>query len=333
MIEDLTGLQKAAFLMIALGSEASANVLKQLRDREIEQLATEILGTDQIPDDARRAVLQECYQLGLGRRFLSSGGYDYAHEMLAQALGDQRSQEIISRLSETQRPQPLSFLRLIDPFQLVSFLQEEHPQTIALILAHLSPARAFEVLHRLPAEIQPEVAMRVATMEQTPTEVLEAVETVLRGRLSSISVGRHSSAGGVEHLAAILNKADRATERAVLEHLDSNSPELAETVRKLIFVFEDIAKLDDPSIQRLLREVDHKELALGLRTASDQLRERMFQNLSSRAADSLREDMEVSQPVRQRQIEEAQQNIVAAARRLDEAGEIVIQRGAENALI
>lgn len=328
---ELTGARKAAALLVSLGADASADVLKQLRDREIEQLTMEILSMDQVTEDMRRSVLYECYQLGLGRRFISRGGFDYAREMLTQALGDKKSNEIVTRLADTLRPQPLAFLQTIDTFQLVSFLAEEHPQTVALILAHLQPSKALDVLRHLPGETRAEVAMRIATMEQTPTEVLEAVESVLRSRLSTIVVGHHSSAGGVNHLVGILSRADRATERAILEYLDEHNPELSEAVRKLLFVFEDIVKLDDHSLQRLLRETDTRDLAVALRSASEELQERVFQNVSTRAAEALREDMDVAQPVRPRQVDEAKQRILAAARRLEEAGEIVIRQESEDA--
>ncbi|MEA2638998.1 MAG: flagellar motor switch protein FliG, partial [Chloroflexota bacterium] len=212
-------------------------------------------------------------------------------------------------------------------------LTDEQPQTIALILSHLPATKAFDVLYRLPPDTRADVAMRIATMEQTPAEVIEEVAGILQNRMSSVLNGRHSSAGGVEHLVAILTKADRTTEHAILQYLDQNSPELAETVRLLIFVFEDIGQLDDAALQRLLREVDPRDLAVALRTSSELMRERVFHNLSTRAAESLREDMDLSPPVRQRQIEEAQQRIVSIARRLDEAGEIIIQRGSDNVLI
>ncbi|HLI26415.1 MAG TPA: flagellar motor switch protein FliG [Chloroflexota bacterium] len=331
--DKLTGRQKAAVLLIALGPENSANVLKRLREPEIEEITLEILSMEQVSDELRRAVIQEGYNMALASRYLSTGGLHYAEDMLNRALGPEKAGEFISRIAATLRPQHFAFLRETDPQQLASFLQEEQPQAIALILAHLPPLHAARVLSALPADIQPEIAMRVATMERTLPEVIEGVEAVLRQRLSRLLTSDYSVAGGVDSLVKILGNVDRHTERGILEYLDAHDPELAEEVRKQMFSFENLVELDDQGLQRVLREVDARDLALALRGANEQLKERIFRNISARAAEMLQEDMAVSGPVRRIQVEEAQQRIVNVARRLEQTGEIVIQRGADDVLL
>lgn len=329
----LSGKRKAAVLLITLGPEVSGSVLRELREGEIEQLTLEIAATEGVDDDIRRVVLAECYQMGLANRFLTSGGLAYAQEMLAQALGDDQALEIMKRLSKNMRPQHFDFLRESDPAQLAQFIQEEQPQAIALILSHLQPSTASRVLSALPAELQTEVSMRIAMMERTPPEVVEGIETVLRRRLSSIITSEYTSVGGIEYLVKVLTQVDRGTERVILSYLQEQNAELADEVLKLMFVFDNLIQLDDASLQRVLREVDPKDLTRALRGASEQLRDRIFRNLSTRAADMLREDMAVAGPVRLKQVEEAQQKIVNIVRRLEESGDIVIQRGGDDVLI
>lgn len=327
MAANLSGRQKAAVLLVALGPEASASVIRHLREPEIEQLTVEVFTTDEISQQAVKAVLDESFEMTVATGLLGSGGYDYARQMLAGALGESKANEILSRLAANLQPRHFDFLRDTDPGQLATFIQEYQPQAIALILSHLTPALSSKVLAALPPDLQPEVAMRIATMERTTPEVIEGVESVLRRRLSSVVTGNLSTVGGVECLVKMLTMVDRTTERVILEYLDRNGAEVASEVRKQMFVFDNLTQLDDASLQRVLREVDARDLALAMRGASDDLRERIFRNLSSRAADMLREDMAVSGPLRLRLVEEAQQKIVAAVRRLDEAGDIVIQRG------
>jgi flagellar motor switch protein FliG len=331
--QEYTGLQKCAVLLIALGTERSAAVLKELDEREIEQLTVEVVSTDQVTDQQRRQVIAECYHMGMVHHYLRTGGYTYAEEMLKEALGDAKANELIERLQVSLRAQHFGFLRNTDAFQIASVLQEEQPQTMALVLSHLPPARSAEVLTKLPIEMQSEVARRIATMEPTIPEVVEGVEAVLHKRFSGIASTDSRGVGGIDYLVKLLGRTDRTTERAVLDYMDAHSPELAEELRNKMFMFEDLANLDDQSLQRLLREVDGKDLATALRGAQENLRDAIFRNLSSRASDTLREDIETGRPMRPAQIGEAQQRIVAVARRLDEAGEIMIQRGGENALV
>ncbi|HLH25585.1 MAG TPA: flagellar motor switch protein FliG [Chloroflexota bacterium] len=333
MATKLKGKQKAAVLLIAMGPEASSAVLKQLREPEIEQLTLEILSMDQVSDDVSREVLTEGHQMALASRFLSSGGFGYAQEMLGRALGNEKAAEIISRLAANLQPHHFDFLKDTDPAQLATFIQEEHPQAIALILAHLPAATASRVLAHLPAELQADVAMRIATMERTLPEVIEGVEQVLRQRLARVVFSETSQAGGLDSLVKILGNVDRSTERSVLEYLDQHNADLAGEVRKLMFAFDNLIQLDDQALQRILRDVDARDLPLALRGAPEELRERIFKNVSARAAEMLREDMAVAGQVRRRQVEEAQQRIVTIARRLEEAGEIVIQRGGDDVLV
>jgi flagellar motor switch protein FliG len=329
----MRGKEKAAILLIALGPEVGGNVLKQLRENEIEALTMQVFTTESVKEETRKEVLGDCYGMALAQGYLSNGGAQYAEEMLSKALGQEKATEIMARLISSVRPRHFDFLKDTDPFQLVTFIQDEQPQAIALILSHLPAPTAAKILAILQPEQRAEVAMRIATMERTPPEVIEGVEAVLKRRVSSILQSDYSMAGGVEHLAALLANVDRSTERVILDHLDKNAPELAAEVRKLTFTFDNLIQLDDPSLQRVLREVDARDLAMALRGVSEELREKIFKNLSSRAAEMLREDINVSGPVRMRQVEEAQQRIVGIVRKLEEQGELVIQRGNDDVLV
>lgn len=323
----LTGRQKAAALLIALGSDLSAEVLRHLKEHDVDQVTVEVFGMERIAHEVRSQVLTECLDLARAQGYISSGGLEYARDMLTQAWGPQRAKEILERLVANTRSVPFDFVRMTDPSQLVGFIQEERPQTIALVLSHLSPSLAASILARLDRELQAEVALRIATMERTTPEAIDQVEQTLKKRLSSVLSQDYSSVGGVEFLVKILTQVNRATEKLIIESLEESDPALAAEVRKQMFVFEDLVKLDDRSIQRVLREVDSKDLALAMRGASEEVKEKIFKNMSSRAAQMLKEDMEIGGPVRLRMVEDAQQRIVAVVRRLDEAEEIVIARG------
>jgi flagellar motor switch protein FliG len=329
----LRGRQKAATLLIALGPEIAANVLRHLKESEVERLTLEIFAMEKVTEDLKDQVLEECYEMALARDFITSGGADYAREMLQQALGEQKANEILGKLVAARRPHAFDFVRDTDPGQLISFLQSEHPQTIALILSHLDPQQAAVIISGLPENLQSQVAMRIANMDRTPPEVVEHVERVLKRRLASVLNRDFTSVGGIDFLVKIINKVDRGTEKSILENLEQMNPDLAAQVRKLMFVFEDLVTLDDRSLQRVLREVDPKDLALALKGASDELRKKVFRNLSTRAAAMLQEEIEMSGPVRLRQVEEAQTRIVEVVRRLDEAEEIVISRGEDDVLL
>jgi len=323
----MSGQRKAAALLIALGSELSAAVLKHLPERVVEKVTLEIFGTERIPQDVKAEVLDECIEMARAQGYISSGGMEYAKQMLTQALGPQRANETLEKLVANLRSAPFDFVRLTDPTQLVGFIQGERPQTIALVLSHLPPTSAASILARLDSDVQAEVALRIATMERTTPEAVNQVEQALKKKLSSVLSQNYSSVGGVDFLVKVLSQVNRATEKTIIQSLEMSDPALAEEVRKHMFVFEDLVKLDDRSIQRLLREIDSKDLALALRGVGEDVKEKVFKNMSSRAAQMLREDMEVAGPVRLRTVEDAQQRIVAVVRRLDEAEEIVIARG------
>lgn len=329
----LRGRQKAAALLIALGPELSAEVLKHFRESDIERLTLEVFSMERVSEEVKAQVLEECHQMALARNFITSGGAEYAREMLEHALGKHKAEEVMARLSAARRPHPFDFARETDPAQLANFIEGEHPQTIALILGHLNPNRAATVLARLAPETQIEVAMRLACMDRTPPEVVEQVEHVLRARLSTVLASDLRSVGGIDFLVKVLTNADRSTEKIILDSLDETNPELAAEVRKLMFVFDNLIQLDNRSLQRVLREVDTKDLALALRGAGEDLRNHIFRNLSTRAVEMLKEEMEMSGPVRLKQVQDAQQRVVSIVRRLEEAEEIVIQRGGEDVLL
>jgi flagellar motor switch protein FliG len=329
----LKGRQKAAALLIALGPEVASDVLRHFKESEIETLTFEIFQLEKVTEETKGQVLEECYHMAVARDFITSGGADYAREMLVRALGKEKAQEVIERMAASRRPQRFSFARDSDPAQLAQFVGNEHPQTIALILAHLQATQAAQTMTHLSPDLRTEVALRIATMDRTPPEVVEQVEDVLKRKLSSVISRDFTSVGGTQFLVNMLTTVDRGTEKQILEYLDGANSELAAEVRKLMFVFDDLVRLDDRSLQRVLREVDSKDLSLAMRGTSEELQERIFRNQSTRAAQALREEMEIGGPVRLRQVEEAQQRIVTIVRRLEDSEEIVVQRGGEDVLV
>jgi flagellar motor switch protein FliG len=331
--KSLKGRQKAAALLITLGPEVSSEVLKHFKEADIETLTFEIFQLEKINDEVKNQILEECYHMAVARDFITSGGADYARDMLVRALGKEKAQEIMERMAASRRPQRFSFARDSDPTQLAQFLAAEHPQTIALILSHLHATQAAQTVTQLAPELRSEVALRIATMDRTPPEVVEQVEEVLKRKLGTAISRDFTSVGGTPFLVNMLTTVDRGTEKQILEYLDGVNAELATEVRKLMFVFDDLVQLDDRSLQRVLREVDSKDLSLAMRGTSEQLQEMIFRNQSTRAAQALREEMEIGGPVRLRQVEEAQQRIVNIVRRLESSEEIVIQRGGEDVLV
>lgn len=329
----LTGKQKAAILLISLGPEISAQIFKHLQEEEIEQLTLEIANIRKVPPEKRDEVYQEFYQMCLANEYITQGGINYARELLEKALGAQKAAEIIGRLTASLQVRPFDFIRKADPSQLLNFLQGEHPQTIALILAYMDPEQAASVLSALPPESQSEVARRLALMDRTSPEILREVEKVLERKLSTVVTQDYTSAGGVNSLVEILNRVDRATEKTIIETLEVQDPELAEEIKKRMFVFEDIVQLDDRAVQLVLREVDSHDLALALKGAGEQVMKKIENNISKRAAQMLKEDIEYMGPVRLRDVEDAQQRIVAVIRRLEEQGQIFITRGGRDEII
>jgi flagellar motor switch protein FliG len=331
--KNLTGLQKVAIFMIAIGPERSSKILKKFPDEDIERISKEIANISSIDPEIKKAVMEEFLQLNEAQNYIATGGIKYARELLEKTVGPQRANEIIKRLTANSQIRPFTSIRKTDPKQLLNFINNEHPQTIALILSYLEPEKAAVILNSLSEEMQSDIAQRIATMDRTSPEILKEVETVLERKLSSVVGQDFTSAGGVGTLVDILNRVDRGTEKSILEDLERQDQELAEEIRKRMFVFEDIISLDDHSIRRVLREVDFKDLAFAIKGSSDEVAERIYKNLSIRAAEMLKEDIESLGPVRLREVESAQQKIVQIIRRLDETGEIIISRGGEDAIV
>lgn len=329
----LNGKQKAANFLIFLGPEKSAKLFKHMNEDEIEQLTLEIANLRKVSSDKMDDIFREFFEMCLANEFIGQGGIEYAKEVLEKAYGQEKTMEIIGRISASLQVRPFDFIRKAEPTQLLNFIQSEHPQTIALILAYLEPEKASAVLSALPPERQAEVAKRIAIMDTTSPEVIKEVERVLERKLSSIAPQEMRMAGGVKSVVEIINRVDRATEKTIMESLEVQDPELAEEIKKLMFVFEDIVMIDDRSVQRVLREVESQDMALALKGASNEVSQKVFANMSSRAADMLREDIEFMGPVRLRDVEEAQQRIVNIIRRLEDAGEIVVARGGGDEVI
>ncbi len=333
MARGLTGKQKAAILLISLGPEVSAQIFKHLKDDEIEQLTLEIANIRKVTSEDKDSIITEFHELLVAKEYLSSGGIDYAREVLEKALGNQKALDIIQRLTATLQVKPFDFVRKTDPSQLLNFIQSEHPQTIALIIAYLAPEQAAAILSALPPDRQADVARRIAIMDRTSPEVIREIERLLERKLSSVVSEDFTSAGGVSTIVEILNRVDRTTEKTIMESLEIQDPEMAEEIKRRMFVFEDIVQLDDRAIQQILREVDSKDLALALKGSSEEVGAKVARNMSKRAADMLKEDMEYMGPVRLRDVEDAQQRIVNVIRKLEEAGEIIIARGGGDEII
>jgi flagellar motor switch protein FliG len=320
----LAGRRKAAVLMAALGSERAADVMQHLHEEEIESLSLEMAKMGSVEEQTAEAILGEVAAAagdGLGG---TAGGIEFAREVLERAVGAERAEELLGRLSTVIEMRPFEFLRRTPPEQIVSFLRAESPQTIALVIANLHTVLAAQVLARLPERMQPDIALRIARMGETSPSVIQQVEEVVRRKLTAVVEQEYSTAGGAKALADIINHADRSTERAVLDHLGEVDPDLAEEVRRMLFVFEDIVNLDDRAIQQVLREANQKDLVLALRGVPDPVKEKLLTNMSERGAAMLQEEMEIQQPQRKRDVDAAQGRIVAVVRRLEEAGTIVI---------
>jgi flagellar motor switch protein FliG len=324
------GRRKAAVLMAALGPDLAAEVIQHLREEEIEGLSLEMTKLGAIEEQTTEAILRElAAAAGTGASGLGDvvGGIEFAREVLERALGPERAEELLGRLTTVPEMRSFEFLRSTPPEQIVGFLRTEAPQTIALVVANLHTVLAAQVLARLPEAMQPDIALRIARMGETSPSVIQQVEEVIRQRLTTVVEQEYSSAGGAKALADILNHADRSTERAVLDHLGATDQDLAEEVRRMLFVFEDIATLEDRAIQQVLREANQKDLVLALRGVPEAVKEKLLANMSERGAAMLQEEMEIQQPQRRRDVEAAQGRIVAVVRRLEEAGTIVLSTG------
>jgi flagellar motor switch protein FliG len=331
--EALRGVQKAAILLITLGPEQSAEIFRHLKEEEIEQLTLEIANTRSVSPKEKERVLDEFYEICLAQQYIAEGGIGYAKNLLEKALGSDKAVEVIGRLTSSLQVRPFEFVRKTDPGQLLNFIQEEHNQTIALILSYLSPSQSSMVLAALPQEKQADVARRIALMDRTSPDVIKEVEDVLERKISNLVTQDYTIVGGVDAIVDILNSVDRSTEKHIMETLEIEDTELAEEIKKKMFVFEDVLQLDDRSIQRILREVDNSDLGTALKGSTEEVQNLIFSNLSKRLATMIKEDMEYMGPVRLKDVEESQQKIVNIIRKLEDAGEIVISRGGGDEII
>ena len=331
--DKMSGLQKSAILLIALGPEKSANIFKHLKEDEIEELTLEIANTRSITPQIKEAVIEEFYQVCLAQQYIAEGGIGYAKELLEKALGAEKAMSVIGKLTASLQVKPFEFVRKTDASQLLNFIQDEHPQTIALILSYLSPLQASMIISALPPERQADVAKRVAMMDRTSPDIIKEVEKILESKLANLVNQDYTIIGGVDAVVEILNAVDRGTEKHIMETLEIEEPELADEIRKKMFVFEDILLLDDRSIQRVLRDVDNNDLAIALKGANEQVQAAIFNNLSKRLSAMIREDMEYMGPVRMKDVEEAQQKIVNIIRKLEDSAEIVISRGGGDEIV
>ena len=328
-----TSKQKAAMLLIALGPEKSSKIFKYLKEEEIEELTLEIASIRSVSPKVKEEVLQEFYEICLAQDYIAEGGIGYAKQLLEQALGADKAVEVINRLTVSLQVRPFEFARKTDASQLVNFIQNEHPQTIALILSYLKPSQASAVLTALPVEVQADIARRIAVMDRAAPDLISEVEKELEKRLSTLVSEEYTTIGGVDSIVEIINQVDRATEKNIMENLEIEDPELAETIKKRMFVFEDISMLDARAIQRVLREVDNHELAIALKGATQNLKALILGNVSKRLSAMIEEDLEYMGPKRMKEIEDAQQKIVNIVRKLEDAGEIIISRGAGDEII
>ncbi|MBR1743803.1 MAG: flagellar motor switch protein FliG [Lachnospiraceae bacterium] len=332
-VEDISGVQKAAILLITLGPEKSSNVFKHLKEDEIEQLTLEIANTHSVSPAMKDAVLDEFYEVCLAQQYIAEGGITYAKDLLEKSLGSERAKDVIGKLTASLQVRPFEFVRKTDASQLLNFIQDEHPQTIALILSYLSASQASLIISGLTPDKQTDVAKRIAQMDRTSPDVIKEVEKVLEQKLASLVNQDYTVVGGVDSIVDILNTVDRGTEKHIMESLEIEDPELADEIRKKMFVFEDILSLDDRSVQRVLRDVDNNELAVALKGANEEVQNLIFSNLSSRLATMIKEDMDFMGPVRMKDVEEAQQKIVNIIRKLEDSAEIIISRGGGDEIV
>ncbi len=327
------GVQRAAILLISLGPERSAGIFKHLKEEEIEEMTLEIANIRSVTPQVKEAVITEFYELCLAEQYIAEGGIGYAKDLLEKALGSEKAMDVIGKLTASLQVKPFEFVRKTDATQLINFIQDEHPQTIALILSYLAPSQSALVMSALPPERQADVARRIAVMDRTSPDIIKEVEKVLESKLASLVNQDYTIIGGVDAVVEILNTVDRGTERHIMETLEVEAPELAEEIRKKMFVFEDILLLDDRAIQRVLRDVENNDLTMAMKSTKDEVKEAIFNNMSKRLAVMIKEDMDFMGPVRMKDVEEAQQKIVNVIRKLEDSGEIVISRGGGDEIV
>jgi flagellar motor switch protein FliG len=334
-MESLSAERKAAILLVSLGAEISAQIFKSMNEEEIESLTTEISRLGNVSAGTKGAVLEEFHQIAAAQEYITQGGVAYANEILERAVGSKRAKDILDRLRSLIEPAAFEFLQKVDLKLLLDFIRQEHPQTVALILANIQPGRAAQILAELPAELQADVVLRIATMDKTNPEVIKQIETILESRLASLITHDVSLSGGVKAVAEIMNRLDRSTEKSLLGFLQEREAELADTIRSLMFTFDDIVNVDDRGMQRILKEVDQRDLALALKAANPDVTVKVFKNMSERAGGLLKEEIGYLGPVRLKDVEESQRKIVEVVRRLEEGGEIIVlgRAGAGDVLV
>jgi len=332
-ILNIPGKAKAAILLIFLGPETSGHILQSLTDAEIELLTIEIAKARKISTDEKLSVLFEFEQMMMARKFVSEGGLEYAKTLLEKTIGPGKALEVLAKMGTSLQVQPFEAARTADPTQLATLIQNEHPQTVALILAYLQPEKSAVILQSMTADTQVEIAKRLALMDRTSPEITREVENYLEERLSSIIGQDFTSVGGIGSLIGVLNAVERATEKNIIETMEVQEPSLAEEVKKRLFVFEDVVLIDDKSLQHLFKEIDMKDLSVALKGVTDEVKEKFYKNMSKRAAEMLKEEMAYMGPVRMRDVDQAQQRIVAVVKKLEGRGEIVISRPGEEELI
>lgn len=330
---ELSGIEKVATLLITLGSQKSAEIFKHLGEEEIEEITLEIANMRMVSPEEKQEIIEEFYEICVAQEYISEGGINYAKDILEQALGSDKAVDIIGKLTASLQVRPFEFARKVDPNQLLNYIQNEHAQTIALILSYLAPEQSGQVLAKLPQEKQSEVTRRIAMMDRTSPEVIKQVEQIIETKFSNMVSQDYTEVGGIESIVDILNAVDRGTEKHIMEELEVEDTELSEEIKKRMFVFEDIVTLDPKSIQRFIREIDNSQWAIALKSASEDVKEVIFGNMSKRLVEMIQEDMEFMGPVRLKDIEEAQQNVVNTIRKLEESGEIVTPRGGDEMIV
>ncbi len=329
----LSGKQKAAVLLISLGPDVAAQVYQHLSEEEMERLTLEISSVQKVNSKEKEEILEQFHQIAVAQDYISQGGIGYARTVLEKAVGSEEATNIIGRLTSSLQVKPFDFARRADPGQILNFIQNEHPQTIALVLSYLDAAQSGQILSELPQELQADIARRIATMDSTSPEIISQVEQILEKKLSTTVTQDYTETGGIQAVVEVLNGVDRSTERTILDSLEIQDPELAEEIKKRMFVFEDIVTLDNRAIQRVIREVENEDLRLSLKVSSDEVKDLVFNNMSQRMSETFQEEMEVMGPVRLRDVEEAQTRVVTAIRRLEDVGEIVVARGGGDDII
>ena len=333
MASDMSSKEKAAILLISLGKQYSAELYKYLTDEEISDMTLSITTTRRVEPELREQIINEFYEMCLTQKFITEGGIDYARDVLEQAIGAEKAEEMIRKLSSSLQVRPFDFIRRVDATQILNVIHNEHPQIIALVLSYIEPRQSAQIIASLPSERQTEIISRISSMGSTSPEYVKEAERILERKITSMGFTENIIVGGIDTIVEIINSLDRSSEKNILESLDVNDSELADEIRKRLFVFEDIAKLNNVTVQRVLREINNADLAVALKMAGEDVTRVIFGNISKRLQDMIKDDMEVMGPVRVRDVEEAQQRIVNVIRKLEDEGEIIVARGEGDDLI